>query len=267
MQESTSQHIGLLELDKESRINHISEFCDATNEIDPIELTGAYHRLRELAPHRHARNKSYFMGHTGVPSSGKHSNRREEHLAIAIWNETQESGPLRMPNESDLDILDYQFPLNARQSDKGIGKVDLFGVAGKTKPCVIELKIHPANTGMGDTPLWAFLEALVYCAIVEANADDIAQEVFDNYGKRLIGGRPDLVVMAPEEYWRHYIIHQKTGNWWPALRRLADQLEESFGLVSHFIALRDADFSMGLEGQKPRLLGDCSLISLAELMS
>jgi hypothetical protein len=61
--------------------------------------------------------------------------------------------------------------------------------------------------------------------------------------------------------------HQKTGDWWPALCRLADQLEESLGLESLFIALRDVDLSMGLEGQKPLLLGDCSLIGLTDLMS
>ncbi len=120
---------------------------------------------------------------------------------------------------------------------------------------------------MGDTPLRAFLEALAYCAIVEANAGDIAQEVFDKFDYEFTKNRPALVVMATEEYWSAYINHPKTGDWWPALRQLADQLEESFGLESHFIALLNADFSMGLEGQKPKLQGDCSLISLADLMS
>jgi hypothetical protein len=132
---------------------------------------------------------------------------------------------------------------------------------------VIELKIHPANTGMGDTPLRAFLEALAYCAIVEANAGDIAQEVFDKFGHEFTKNRPALIVMATEEYWSAYRNHQKTGDWWPALCRLADQIEESFGLESLFIALRDADLSMGLDGQKPKLLGDCSLIRLTDLRS
>ena len=267
MQESTVQLIDLLTVYKEPRINHISGFCDAINELDSYELTCAYHHLRESAPHRHERNKHYFVGHSGVTSSGGKSNRREEHLAVALWNSSQVGRSFALPDGHTLEFLDYQFPLKARQSDKGVGKVDLFGVAGKTKPCVIELKIHPANTGMGDTPLRAFLEALAYCAIVEANAGEIAQEAFDQFGYEFTESRPTLIVMAPEEYWRGYINHQKTGNWWPALRRLADQLEESFGLESHFIVLRGAHFSMGLEGQKPQLLGDCSLIRLAELMS
>lgn len=120
---------------------------------------------------------------------------------------------------------------------------------------------------MGDTPLRAFLEALAYCAIVEANAGDIAREVFDKFGHEFTNNRPALIVMATEEYWSAYMNHQKAGDWWPALRRLADQLEKLSGLESHFLVLSDADFSMGLEGQKPRLLGDCSLISLADMMS
>jgi len=259
--------MGLLDLYKERQINQVSGFCDFARRLNLHELIESYRQLNNAAPRRHARNLKYFVGHTGITSSGAHSDRREEHLAVALWNQCQASGPLQLARMGELLLLDYQFPLKARQSDKGVGKVDLFGVAGKTKPCVIELKIHPANTGMSDTPLRAFLEALAYCAIVEANAGDIAREAFDRFGHEFAQNRPALVVMATEEYWSAYINHQKTGDWWPALCRLADQLEESFGLESLFIALRDVDLSMGLEGQKPRLLGDCSLINLANLMS
>jgi hypothetical protein len=248
-------------------INQISGFCSLTKLLDPNELVTAYHRVRESAPHRHERNKRYFVGHSGVTSSGGYSNRREEHLAVALWNSSQAGCTFALPDGCTLEFLDYQFPLKARRGDKGVGKVDLFGVAGKSKPCVIELKIHPANTGMGDTPLRAFLEALAYCAIVEENAGDIAQEAFDKFGYEFTESRPTLIVLATEEYWSAYMNHPKAGNWWPELRRLADSLEKSIGLESYFIALRDADFSMGLEGQKPQLLRDCSLISLADLMS
>ena len=267
MQESTVQLIDLLTVYKEPRINHISGFCDAINELESYELTCAYHHLRASAPHRHERNKRYFVGHTGVTSSGGYSNRREEHLAVALWNSSQAGRSFALPDGRRLEFLDYQFPLKARQGDKGIGKVDLFGVAGNSKPCVIELKIHSVNQGMADTPLRAFLEALAYCAIVEANMTDIAQEVVDKFGYESIESHPALVVMATEEYWSAYMNHPRTGDWWPILRRLADSLETSFGLESYFIALRDADFSMGLEGQKPKLLRDCSLANLSDLMS
>ena len=176
--------------------------------LDPKDLTDAYHRLRESAPHRHERNKSYFVGHSGITSSGKASNRREEHLAVALFNASQEGVPLKLPDGSSLKFLDYQLPLKARQGDKGIGKVDLFGVINGTQSSVIELKIHPAGTGYGDTPLRAFLEALAYCAIVEANADDVASESLYNFNLKLKVNRPSLIVLAPEQYWKTYHAHR-----------------------------------------------------------
>jgi hypothetical protein len=255
----------ILELYKRPTVNQISGFCKVLKELDPDDLGRAYHRTRESAPQRHARGKGYFVGHSGVTSSGANSNRREEHLAVALWNATRKGEQLIMPGGQELTFLDYQLPLKARQSDKGIGKVDLFGAINRVHPCVIELKIDATGQGLSDTPLRAFLEALAYCAIVEANARDIAKEAFEYSGLKLINDRPALVVMAPEEYWSGYINHKKTGDWWPVLLRLAENLNEIFGLQSHFIALRNSGFSMGLNGQRPLLAGECTLVSVAEM--
>jgi hypothetical protein len=258
--------VDLLKLYKHSATNQISGFCDVINQLNPDDLVRAYHRVRESAPSRHARNKLYFVGHSGVTSSGEYSNRREEHLAVALWNASQDGPPMRMPGGDRLRILDYQFPLKASRGDKGVGKVDLFGVIGGVQSCVIELKIHPTGKGLSDTPLRAFIEAFAYCAIVEANASNIANEALKNFDIKLSGSRPALIVMAPEEYWFGYKDHKKTGNWWPELQNLADQLAGSLGLTSHFIAMRNSGFSMGLNGEKPQLVEDCSLIHLADLV-
>jgi hypothetical protein len=74
-------------------------------------------------------------------------------------------------------------------------------------------------------------------------------------------------VLAPEEYWAGYINHNKSGDWWPALTHLGSQLTESLGLDSHFIALRDSSFSMGLNGQKPQLTGECSSVYVEDLIN
>ena len=257
----------LLKLYTNPETNSISKFCDVMGRLDPKDLTDAYHRLRESAPHRHERDKSYFVGHSGITSSGKASNRREEHLAVALFNASQEGVPLKLPDGSSLKFLDYQLPLKARQGDKGIGKVDLFGVINGTQSSVIELKIHPSGTGYGDTPLRAFLEALAYCAIVEANADGIASEALNNFNLKLNVTRPSLIVLAPEEYWSGYINHDKSGDWQLALALLGSQLTESLGLDSHFIALRDSSFSMGLNGEKPQLMGECSSVYVEGLIN
>ena len=57
-----------------------------------------------------------------------------------------------------------------------------FAVLDGNLPCVMELK----KSGR-DTPLWALLEGLTYCAIVEANADDIASEVAGSRPCRRLG--------------------------------------------------------------------------------
>ena len=255
----------LLEWYKRSSINRLTTFLAETEQIDIHQLVAAYHYVRSSAPHRHERSKQYFVGHSGIPSSGSKSNRREEHLAMSLWNTAQER-PLVLPNGGVLSLLDYQFPLKAKQSDKGVGKVDLFGVIDGVQPCVIELKIHSAGTGRGDTPLRAYLEALAYCAIVEANAGDIAKEASENFGLKVEDSRPCLVVMAPEEYWSDYIQHKKAGEWWPALCGLADQLETAIGMESHFVVLRNAGFEMGLNGQKPYLTDKCSMVGLDEFI-
>jgi hypothetical protein len=266
MPNSGSNCFHLLDLYKTRQANQVSGFCDFASELKLDDLIEGYRQLKSGAPRRRYRNLKYFVGHNGVTSSGTHSNRREEHLAVALWNQCQQSGPLQIECTGELLLLDYQLPLKARQGDKGIGKVDLFGVTDNSKPSVIELKIHSSNQGMADTPLRAFLEALAYCAIVEANLTDIAQEAFDQFGCEITESRPTLVVMATKEYWSAYLHHQKTGDWWLTLRGLADQLEASFDLESHFLVLRSADFSMGLVGQKPQMQGDCSLMNLADLV-
>lgn len=258
--------IDLLTLYKNQAVNNIAAFCSITEQLDAAKLVTAYKQLRESAPHRHKHNRRYFVDHTGITTSKKDSNRREEHLAIALWNYSQQGNELVMPDGRNLRVLDYQFPLKAQQADKGVGKLDLFGRTSDARACVLELKINPVDTGRGDTPLRAYLEALAYCAIVAANTTDIAAEVSERFDLKLSVTQPLLIVVAPEKYWAGYVDHHKSGAWWSALKHLADQVDTSLGLESHFLALRESNFSMGLEGQKPLLADDCTLVSLAEFI-
>jgi len=167
---------------------------------------------------------------------------------------------------SALSILDYQTPLKARRDDKGIGKVDLFGAIDGSIPCVIELKVSTSNGRCSDTPLRAFLEALAYCAIIESNLADIAAEARDKFGIQLADGRPALCLIAPEDYWFAYLKHKKTGDWWPRLDALAHELKTLLGLETHFIALKDASFDMGLAGNPARLTGACVPVTVESLV-
>jgi hypothetical protein len=246
--------IDLLELYKSPDVNRISTFSEVAGQLDPDNLAAAYARARNSAPRRHDRNKSYFVDHAGLTMRSDNSNRREEHLALALWGASQTGALMTLPNDEILEILDYQTPLKARRGDKGVGKVDLFGLIDGRRSTVIELKVRPITGGYGDTPLRAYLEALAYCAIIEANTSEIASEARVRFNKSIDSRPPGLVVMAPQDYWAGYLEHP------------AAEIDNSLGLESHFLGLKNATFQMGSKGQNPQLTGDCTMVGVAELM-
>ena len=131
----------LIDLYNARAVNRISEFAACAEQLDIHDLRNEYRQLVRSAPRRHPRKKSYLKGRTGATGSSSRSNRREEHLAVAIYNASRADNLLALPDCRDLAILDYQTPLKARRDDRGIGKVDLFGVLDGHVPSVIELKV------------------------------------------------------------------------------------------------------------------------------
>ncbi len=250
----------LIHLHKDPAVNRLSQFAEVARDLDAAEIATLYNQLVEAAPRRHERGKRYLDGRTGIASSGAASNRREEHLAIALFNASRGGAALPLHDGRSLELLDYQTPLKARQTDSGFGKVDLFGVIDRRIPCVVELKVKG-----GDTPLRALLEGLAYCAVIEANVADIAKEAAALHGVDLSLARPALIVLAPEDYWTKYLENPKTGAWRPALRDLASRIHQATGLQTHTLALRDAAFEMSLDGKPGRLTGDCRIVSIEEL--
>ena len=79
-------------------------------------------------------------------------------MAIARSNM---KGSWPCPDGGRFRLLDYQFPLKARQSDAGIGKVDLLGVTDRGRLTVIELKVKPpGDNARGESPVAALLPGL-----------------------------------------------------------------------------------------------------------
>ena len=264
-QSAINPSLDLLKIYKDREVRNISTFADVAGRLDPGDLVAAYARARDPAPRRHDRNKTYFVDHAGLPTRSDNSNRREEHLALALWADSQTGVPMVLPSHKTLQIPDYQTPLKARRGDKGVGKVDLFGLIDGCRSTVIELKVRPAPSGYGDTPLRAYLEALAYCAFVEANASEIASEASTRFNKSIGSGPPGLVVMAPQDYWVGHMERRKSRQWWPALSKLAAEIDNLLDLETHFLGLRDAEFRMGTKGQDPQLIGHHSVFSVNEL--
>ncbi len=257
--------MNLIELYNDSGVRSISKFCQRAKELEISELCNGYADLLRIAPRRSDNDKSYFHERTGATSSRKESNRREEHLALALFNASRADVLFSLPDGRDIGFIDYQTPFKVKQSDPGIGKVDLLGVINETVPAVIELKIEGLKNTMADTPLRALLEGFAYCALFEANGEAIAAEAAKKLNQTLSVATPSLIILAPEEYWRRYLRHSHAGDWLPELNRIMEGLVKELGLESHLVAIRGLDFEMGRIGNPARLVGSCELISVHEI--
>jgi hypothetical protein len=237
----------LIEFANSRDVRLVSKFGATASSIDVEQLHMMYLALRDTAPHRHARDKKYFVGHSGVPSAVGPSNRLEEHLAIALCND---HAAIALGDSDELQLLDYQVPLKARQSDAGIGKVDIVALTASGRVAVVELKVT-TNTSKRDTPLRALLEALAYCAIVEANAQDFVSEIKDRYGLHAAAGRPDLAVMGPDTYWSTW-----TSTALAAVHELADRLSHTLEMRIRFLSLGAVTAVVGTDGRRPQSDGE-----------
>ena len=90
----------------------------------------------------------------------------------------------------------------------------------------------------------------------------IAQEILERFECKLNSQRPDLIVMAPEDYWLSYMEHQEAGPWLPILRDITVQLSDVLGLRADLVALENVRFEMGGDGRAPRLTSPCSLVQV-----
>ena len=213
-------------------------------------LCQEYRFVREHAPSRTQRGKNYFTGHNGIPSTGGYSNRREEHGAIALFNLQRD---LQHPDGGSFRFLDYQFPLKARQSDRGIGKIDLVGVNDQGRLIVTELKLEGQGETRGDAPPLALMEGLRYAAIVEANLPAIASEAKRGFDVTLQQVPPVVQLLATAEWWRGWMRCSAAGNWQDPMAALIDGIQDELGIRVDCLALDSLEFNLGLNGTKPML--------------
>lgn len=256
----------LIELYSQKELDQATGFLDFMKNVDMAEICDGYKQLRDNdAPQR--RNPYFVESHNGISSSGSSSNRREEHLALALFNGSRANKEFILPDGRLLEFIDYQTPLKAKQSDKGIGKIDLFGVIDNTIPAVIELKIEGIDGGREDSPLHALIEGLAYCAIIEKNLPKISDEASTKFDKHLNASKPSLIVLAPDEYWKRYLLNKSAGHWLPEIINMSIKIEKELGIEIIFLAMTDSGFEMGLDGKPARLMGNCKLVSVESYAS
>lgn len=216
--------------------------------MDASSYLKAYESLLEQAPRR-APSQPYLGGRTGYPTTEGKTNRREEHFAIAMVNAQQS---WLLPNGTKFELLDYQVPLKAKRSDPEIGKIDMFGLTEHGRAVVIELKVIGHSGGPSDPPPVALLEGLRYASIVEANLSRIAQELRENFGRKMVLEKPDIVILGEADWWSRWLRADESAK--RAIEEKAHEISRAIGLSIVFASISNTQVKYGRRTQSPRFI-------------
>jgi hypothetical protein len=231
------------------------------------DLVREFEEDRREAPSRKAVLKPYFdYRREGYPHGEAPSNRREENLMIALFNE----GSIRLHDGvSELLILDYQTPLYARRND-GLGKIDGLGLTPAGSLCLMELK--SPSKGNGDSPLRALLECLSYAAAELAVHEVVTEEITSLSHRRSFGhfvdGRTMVLVFGPWSWWDRWLNSRPAGDWTTPLAELSECLATSLNIDVAYGALEGFEFTKdnhGSKSKKPKIQGKASLADVPGL--
>jgi hypothetical protein len=232
-------------------VNSFAVLARVASSFSENELLLKFERQGKAAPYR-GLHRSYFVGHTGKTTSGVSTNRREEHLAIALWRAYRESG-FALPEGTVLFPVDYQLPLKSHrdEANAGLGKIDLFCVESEGESWITEVKIHSFRDGSVDTPLKALLEALAYCATLDPDMRYLSRESDDK--KRMLGHvvspiRPNLLILAPAEYWDQCDLEESRCRWREPLQSLGRNIELAFKIRVRFVRMNNCRWEMTPSG-------------------
>lgn len=219
--------------------------------IDIPQICDEYERLRLVAPKR-SPELSYFVGHDGIPTTSHASNRREEHIAIALANLGQNWS---LNGLGEFEFLDYQVPLKSQQADKGVGKVDLLGRTNHGRLLVVELKVMGHSGGRSDPPIAALLEALRYASILEANLAALDAELRSTSAASLsLTEKPIVLVLGEDTWWESWLGLPGAQKVAAALDRFVRQVTDRLGLTVCFAEAIDLSLQYGGSGKAPCFL-------------
>jgi hypothetical protein len=220
-------------------VARVSTYVKACFSLDSETLGIEYRNRVAAAP---TRTQPYIVEHD-ISGRTDVSTRLEELLAHRMF---QQETMFLVPGWRGVRVVDFQTPLNARRSD-GLGEVDLLGVGDGL--CVIELKVLRPDGG-ADTPLNALLEAVGYCAVIEANAGRIMSEL-RGAGHEVGTGPPSALVLAPDDYWARWDRTRTEQPWKAALAHAIGVVGEAPGLTVVFGSFEMADVGETLRVTDP----------------
>ena len=149
-------------------------------------------------------------------------------------------------------MLDYQFPLKSSHADSGIGKIDLLGLFNDGTLAVIELKVD----GNSEDRRIGLIEGLIYAAIVQANIDQIAHEIFVMHHLQVARIRPKVLLIASHAFWADTSSSPSVDD----LQGLIDEIKIAISLDVSVLTLVDAELvEFGTNGRPPIVRGHAFL--------
>jgi hypothetical protein len=239
----------LIELKEELR-----QASKADRRLLYLEIDSVAVGYRWLCAHAPSRKQGYLSDRrSGVTSSGRSSNRVEEHLAVGLFNKKA----LVLPNGGCLSLLDYQFPLRSAHTDTRIGKVDLLGLFADGTLAVIELKV---DSSLEDRRI-GLVEGLIYAAIVEGNIEQIAEEVLLARQRQVLRVPPKILVVAPPRFWSDARGYPSTAG----LQKMTSDIMSAIPIEIALLCLNDAELiGLGLNGRRPTVRGSAFLSPVSD---
>lgn len=219
---ATQGATGILRRHSSGPVTQVSRYVEACFALNLDAVRAEYASRIATAP---TRAQPYIVEHN-ISGRAAESTRLEELLAHRMF---LEQTVLVVPDWPPVQVVDFQTPLKAKQTDKH-GKVDL--LAAGVGLTVIELKVL-RGTQDADTPLNALLEAVGYCAIVEANQERIVDELRAR-GHTVAPGGVSALVLAPDDYWARWDRTRTKQPWRKALSVAVDVIIDATGLPVGF---------------------------------
>lgn len=244
---------------KSPEVNSFALSEKAASALSETELLFLFEQQVKGAPLRGEYwDKPYFKGHTGKTDSGLPTNRREEHLAIALWRAYREAG-FTLSDRTTLFPVDYQLPLKSHrdEANEGLGKIDLLCVEPEGDPWICELKVYSVGAKGAETPLKALLESLAYCATLDADMRNLSRESDDKRRVllRVVSPiRPNLLILAPSEYWTLCSQAADRHNWIEPIQALCHRIEITLKIKVRFVRMDNCRWEMNQFGM-PSLIG------------
>jgi hypothetical protein len=221
----------------------------ALSEEDVVRI---FDRQSKAAPYR-GLSRPYFVSHNGKTTSGLTTNRREEHLAIALWHAYRKSG-FTLPDQTTLFPVDYQLPLKSARdaANATLGKVDLFCADTEGAPWITEIKIRSDRSRGVEPPLRALFEALAYCGTLDPDMRTLSRESDDKKRELLHTVsplRPNLLILAPAEYWEACDVECGPDDWRRALKAGRDLVHRAIKIRVCFVRMDNCQWEMTESGE------------------